>query len=203
VGSAATPNDNKRTKTDADLIQDTSESSAQVVVKKEQDIIDIASEIEEAEAETNDQREVDEAPKPLDMSMYLHVLDNSGQVTLKNFGYLSLFVQTELKRRFEGTWAMNIARTQRYAMFTLTPERYMTEPYCIRNLVIGTTRRERRRYIQGDDELKERPDYGCIDARKPCAHFIRYQGRCVILLVPLPEAVRRSMDWREIGYWVL
>ena len=40
--------------------QDTSESSAQVVVKKEQDIIDIASEIEEAEAETNDQRELDE-----------------------------------------------------------------------------------------------------------------------------------------------
>jgi hypothetical protein len=199
---AASSNDTKRTKTNAGLIGSTGKGASPIVVKEEQEIIEIASDAEEPEAEANQQPKTKKVQQSADLQMYLRVPTGSGHDMLKDSDDLPVLVQVELKRRFEEMWSFNERRTQDYAKCTLNPTRSMDKPWCIRNQIIRSTRGRRTMYSQGG-KLNETADDKCIHARQPCAHFIWYRNQYVIRLVPLPEALRYGKKWTEIEYWVL
>jgi len=204
--SSATPDETKRAKVDAAVQQGAENVEAHVIVKKETDIIDIASDSEgpeaEAEAEAIGSFDTKHERQPVDLPMYLHVPHESGQNMVKDLDELPIPVEAELKRRWRVMWSSKQFRRHRYATCTMNPARYMETRRCIRNTVACSGCDQDKMYSQGGG-YREAADNRCMKVQEPCAYISEHNGQYIILIVPLPKVRRQGKDWKELGYWVL
>ena len=200
--SAATPDETKRAKIDAAVQQGAENVEAHVIVKKETEIIDIASESEGPDAEAIDSFETKHERQLVDLPMYLHVPTESGQNMVKDMGELPIWIEAELKRRWKVMWSSQPFRRHRYATCTIFPARYMETRRCIRNTVAGSGCDQDKMYSQGGG-YREAADNRCMKVQEPCAYMSEHNGQYIILIVPLPKVRRQGKDWKELGYWVL
>ncbi|KAI4959202.1 hypothetical protein J4E86_002924 [Alternaria arbusti] len=186
--SAATPDETKRAKVEAAVQQGVENIEAHVIVKKETEIIDIASDSEEPEPEAEDEAEAIESldtkhvRQPVDLPMYLHIPTESGQNIVKDLGELPVSVEAELKRRWKVMWSSQQFRRHRYATCSGCDQDKM--------------------YSQGGG-YREAADNRCMKVQEPCAYISEHDGQYIILIVPLPKVRRQGKDWKELGYWVL
>jgi hypothetical protein len=185
---------------DATVAQNAEQSAAQFLVKEEEEIIEITSEAEDAEAETDVQSRAKDIPEPADLKIYLRIPGLSGSNMWKDIDYLPNRCRTKLKRRFKRTWSLTEEKARRYAELTHEVAKYVTGGCCVYSLLV-------RGGPGGIDysrsgRFKETADDRCIREHRPCAHFARFNNQYIIYLVPLPEGLRKGQRWTQIGYWV-
>jgi hypothetical protein len=192
--------DSKRTRIDATVAQNAKQSAAQTLVKEEEEIIEITSEAEDAEAETGIQSKAKDIREPADLKMYLRIPSLSGPDMWKDMDDLPSRVQAELERRFKRMWSSTEEKARRYAELTHDVAKYVTGGCCVYSLVVRGGR-SRIKFSRGG-RPKETADDRCIRERRPCVHFTRFNDQYVICLVPLPEGVRKNRRWTQLSYWI-
>lgn len=196
--STAISNNSKRARIDATVAQNANQPVAQIIVKKEEDIIEITSEARYAEAETDVRAKAEDLQEPADLAVYLRIPNLSGPDTLKDMNDLPIPVRVELERRFKEICLTTKKRAKRYAKLTHDPARCVERRCCIHS------RRDEPvsdQYSQGG-EPRRTADDACIHNRRPCAYVTTHEDKYIIYLVPLPEGLRKSTDWKQIDYWV-
>ncbi|CAN9141962.1 unnamed protein product [Alternaria alternata] len=197
--STAISNDSKRARNDATVAQNANQGAAQILVKEEENIIEITSDTEHAEAETNVRAKAEDLREPADLAVYLRIPNLSGPDTLlKDVNNLPIPVRTELERRFKEMRLTTKKRAKRYAKLTHNPARGVERRCCIHSRHNEPVSDQ---YSQGGEPRKTADD-ACIQNRRPCAYFATHEDKYIIYLVPLPEGLRKSTDWTQIDYWV-
>lgn len=157
---------------------------------------------EDPEPEADEFFDPKKVRRPIDFPIYLRVPKESGSVTLEDIDSLPVTARAELKQRLKEMWSISKRRTHLYARCTLKPARYTERDLCIRNIVLRGGSTAAQMYSNGGG-FKETADDRCVKSRQPCPHFANYEGKYIIFLVPLPEALRQGKNWTEIDYWVL
>ncbi|CAN9081962.1 unnamed protein product [Alternaria sp. RS040] len=197
--STAITDDSKRARIDATVAQNAKQSEAQIRVKEEE-IIEITSEAEDAEAETDVQSKAKDTREPADLKMYLQVPFEWGLDRWREINRLPAPVRAELERRFEELRSFSERNAQLYVEYTRNLKMYMPGRECINSLL--NRRKPRQTNYSQIGEPRETACGECANNRKPCAFFAKYKGRYIIYLVPLHKHRRKGKRWTEIGYWV-
>jgi hypothetical protein len=198
--STAIADDSKRSRIDATIAQNAKQSAAQVLVKEEEEIIEITSKAQDAEAKTDVQSKAKDICEPADLEIYLRIPNLSDLDMWKGMDDLPILVRDELERRFKEMWSHNKKIAQVYAEFTHNPAKYMEGKFCINSLLM---RQRPRQSNWGQlDEPQVIACDSCIYNNRPCAYFAIYKNRYNIYLVPLPTRLRKGKSWTQIDYWV-
>ncbi|OAG16396.1 hypothetical protein CC77DRAFT_403554 [Alternaria alternata] len=198
--STAIADDSKRARIDATVAQNAKQSAAQVLVKEEEEIIEITSEAEDAEAETNVQSKAKDIREPADLKMYLRIPSLSGSDMWKDMDDLPSQVRAELERRFKKTWSSTEEKARKYAELTHDVAKYVTGGCCVYSLLVrgGPGPIDCSR----GGRFQETANRRCIREHQPCAHFARFNNQYIICLVPLPERLRKGQRWTQMSYWI-
>ncbi|CAN9292894.1 unnamed protein product [Alternaria alternata] len=198
--STAIADDSEQARIDAAVAQNAKQSAAQVLVKEEEEIVDITSEAQDAEAKTDVQSKAEDICEPADLEMYLRIPNLSDFDMWKGMDDLPILVRAELERRFRRMWSLNEKIAQLYAEFTHNPAKYMKGKYCIYSLI---KRRKQKRFNYGQiGGPQETACDSCLYYHRLCAYFAIHKNRYSIYLVPLPTSLREDKSWTQIDYWV-
>jgi len=144
--------------------------------------------------------------KPL--PIVLHVPGNYNDVHYPEFDQLPLAVHSELKRRLEKHLTGSAHKTYAFQRLNKNPGFYEDRPYCIYDQIRhGLGSKEFGKPIKPQafahgGRLGLRADDRCIKDGVPCTHILKLNGEYVLCIVPLPKDAQKSVNWKELGFWV-
>jgi hypothetical protein len=142
-------------------------------------------------------------------SVVLHVPGNHNNVRFPGIDQLPVIIHSELKRRLDKHLTGSAYKTYAFDRLSKNPGFYEDRPFCIyeqvrcglRNKEFGKPVKPQA-FTQGG-RLGLRADDRCIQEGVPCAHIKKLDGEYVFCIVPLPKDAQKSVNWKELGFWVV
>ncbi|KAH4102337.1 hypothetical protein HBH68_044410 [Parastagonospora nodorum] len=142
-------------------------------------------------------------------SVVLHVPGNYKDVHFPGIDQLPVIVHSELKRRLDKHLIGSAYKTYAFDRLSKNPSFYEDRPFCIYEQVRCGLRNKEfgkpvklQAFTQGG-RLGLRADDKCIEEGIPCAHIKKLNGGYVFCIVPLPKDAQKSVNWKELGFWVV
>ncbi|EAT84258.2 hypothetical protein SNOG_07982 [Parastagonospora nodorum SN15] len=147
--------------------------------------------------------------KDAKLSVVLHVPGNYNDVHFPGIDQLPVIVHSELKRRLDKHLIGSAYKTYAFDRLSKNPSFYEDRPLCIYEQVRCGLRNKEfgkpvklQAFTQGG-RLGLRADDKCIEEGIPCAHIKKLDGEYVFCIVPLPKDAQKSVNWKELGFWVV
>ncbi|KAH6123854.1 hypothetical protein HBI69_048670 [Parastagonospora nodorum] len=147
--------------------------------------------------------------KDAKLSVVLHVPGNYNDVHFPGIDQLPVIVHSELKRRLDKHLIGSAYKTYAFDRLSKNPSFYEDRPFCIYEQVRCGLRNKEfgkpvklQAFTQGG-RLGLRADDKCIEEGIPCAHIKKLDGEYVFCIVPLPKDAQKSVNWKELGFWVV